>query len=317
VTDLAERRIVVTGSAGVIGRELLERLSGIRSSVLSIDRLPLVNPSLPGIVHVQADLADAPLADIEAFRPEVVFHLAATFERSVEGPEFWDPNWRDNVIVSHRLAELAGRVGTEVFVFASSYLVYRPDMYLRPDADGDIASLREDDPLEPRNLCGAAKLYAEHEVAFQRLVSAAPLRTVSARIYRVYGRGSRDVISRWVRAGIEGQPIDVYHAQNRFDYVYAGDVAEGLLRLAGEPAAEGAVNLATGESRSISEVLEVLDRSLPGGLPTVRHLENDEPFEASAARVTRLEELTAWRPPTTIEAGIPRLVEYELRDAGR
>ena len=70
----------------------------------------------------------------QRFRPRYVFHLAATFERSVESPEFWEQNWNDNVVVTHRLAELARpRAGSKSFVFASSYLVYDPAQYFDRD----------------------------------------------------------------------------------------------------------------------------------------------------------------------------------------
>ena len=57
--------------------------------------------------------------------------------------------------------------------------------------------------------------------------------SVSARIFRVYGRGSRDVVSRWIRSLTQAPdlPLTVFRKEGRFDYVYAGDVAEGLLRL--------------------------------------------------------------------------------------
>src|SRR5437762_5971493 len=92
-------------------------------------------------------------------------------------------------------------------------------------------------------------------------VDRLPVRTISARIYRVYGCGSRDVVSRWVRALIAGRPIEVFNPENRFDYIFAGDVAEGLRRLADSPTASGIVNLATGRSPSIAEVTAAVLRA--------------------------------------------------------
>ena len=127
---LAGQRVLVTGGAGVIARELLDGLSTAGASVLSVDRLPLPTDPPPGVEHLVADLAFADLEPIARFRPRHVFHLAATFERSVESPEFWAQNWSDNVVVTHRLAELAAGLGeVESFVFASSYLVYDPEQY--------------------------------------------------------------------------------------------------------------------------------------------------------------------------------------------
>ncbi len=120
-----------------------------------------------------------------------------------------------------------------------------------------------------------------------RGVRHAGFRAVSARIFRVYGRGSKDVISRWVRAALNDEAVEVYHPENRFDYVYSGDVADGLIQMAFDPGARGIVNLGTSVARRVSEVIEVIEsatgRPLRATMATV-----DEPFEASCADVARL-----------------------------
>jgi len=43
-----------------------------------------------------------------------------------------------------------------------------------------------------------------------------------------YGCNSRDVISRWVRALLAGEPISVFRPEGIFDYIYAADSAKAL-----------------------------------------------------------------------------------------
>ena len=287
---LAGQRVLVTGGAGVIARELLDRLSTAGASVLSVDRLPLPTDPPPGVEHLVADLAFADLEPIARFRPRHVFHLAATFERSVESPEFWDQNWNDNVVVTHRLAELAARIGdVESFVFASSYLVYDPEQYSTTTPPTAAVPLAESSRLGSRNLCGAAKLYGEAELHFVREVQAAGFRASFARIFRVYGRGSRDVVSRWVRAALDGEPIAVYHAENRFDYIFSGDVAEGLMRMAVSPGAAGIINLGSGNARPVADVIDA-DRagdaaagSTPATTPSTSRSRQAVPTSAGCA----------------------------------
>lgn len=316
IASLAGQRVVVTGGAGVIARELLDGLSAAGADVLSIDRLPLPADAPPRVEHLEADLADADLDPIARFAPRHIVHLAATFERSVESPEFWDQNWTDNVVVTHRLAELAGRIGgVESFVFASSYLVYDQAQYSTPDRPSTSVALSETSRLGSRNLCGAAKLYGEAELRFAHDVQGADVRTVFARIFRVYGRGSRDVVSRWVRAALDGEPIEVYHADNRFDYVFSGDVADGLMRMAVAPRASGVINLGSGHSRPVASVIEAVERAT-GTRLAATHRDVDEPFEASGADTTRLRELLGWTPPTILEDGVERLVAFERARRG-
>ncbi len=314
--QLRGRRVLVTGGAGVIARDLLDLLAARGATVLSVDRLPLDRSAPPGVDHLVADLAHSDLGPIAEFAPRTILHLAATFERSTESAEFWDQNWADNVVVTHRLADLAARMGTvEAFVFASSYLIYRTGQYTFSEPTEDGVPLVEDSVIGPRNLCGAAKLYGEAELAFARDVLGGGFRAVSARIFRVYGRGSRDVVSRWVRAALADAPIDVYHPENRFDYVYSGDVAEGLLRMATDQRAEGVLNLATGRARPVSDVIAAIEAAT-GHVLDARLVEVDEPYEASRADLTRLRDRLGWRPATDLDAGVARLVAHE-RAAGR
>ena len=315
IESMRGQRVAVTGGAGVIASELLRQLSDLGAIVLSVDRLPIDNPP-PGVEHHQADLALADLEPIVRFGPRHLLHLAATFERSVESPEFWDQNWNDNVVATHRLAELAPSIeGLESFVFASSYLIYDPRQYMTPTPPLAPIVLREDARQDTRNLCGAAKLYGEAELRFASEVRHARFRTVNARIFRVYGRGSRDVVSRWVRAGLAGEPIDVYHPENRFDYVFSGDVAEGLLRMAATPDVKGTYNLASGRSRPVAEVIAAIEAAT-GTRLDARYAPVDEPYEASCAELTALRAALGWAPGTSLEAGVERLVAFERSRAG-
>ena len=307
---LRGRRVVVTGGAGVIATELLAQLSGAGAEVLSVDRLPLAQTPA-GVTHLVADLAVADLAPLATFRPHHLLHLAATFERSIESPEFWPQNWGDNVVATHRLVELAATIPDVVsFVFASSYLIYDPAQYMTSAPASAAVALNETAGIGSRNLCGAAKLYGEAELRFAEEVMRVPFRVANARIFRVYGRGSRDVVSRWVRAALDGEPITVYHPENRFDYVFSGDVAEGLLRMAVTPGARGVINLATGRDRPVADVIAVVERST--GMPLDARVEAvDEPFEGSRADTRALEAALGWRPTLMLEDGVERLVAFE------
>ena len=308
----AGQRVLVTGGAGVIAREVLERLGDTDASVLSIDRLPLSFEAPGNVDHLVAELAVVDLDVIEDFRPTAVLHLAATFERTDESPEFWEQNWSDNVVVTPRLCDLAARsASVRAFVFASSYLIYRSAQYLTAAPLAGAVALTEDAEQQPRNLCGAAKAYGEAELEFVRDVMAAPFRCVAARIFRVYGRGSRDVVSRWVRAALGGEAIDVYQPENRFDYVYSGDVAEGLLRLAADPRASGVLNLATGRDRSVAEVVATIEAAT-GRTFERRDVPVEGPYEASCADTARLRGALGWSPETTLEDGVRRLVAHEM-----
>jgi carbamoyl-phosphate synthase large subunit len=307
--DWRGHKVLVTGGAGVIGREMIARLAAVGADLLTIDKAD--GQGLKGR-FIRHDLSTGLPDDAISFRPQTIMHLAATFERTEEDVEFWEGNFTHNVLLSHMLlAATRGMRSLETLVFASSYLIYDPALYLQ---QREPRALNEGDPINPRNLVGIAKLQTERDIDFFQ-TAGMKYRGVNARIYRVYGRGSRDVISRWVRAALAGQSIEVFSDGNRFDYVFAGDVAEGLIRLVEQPEARGIVNLGSGVDHSITEVIEILRAEFPGVV--VRHVDQAATGEQSRADMTLFRRLTGWVPSIELRDGIQRVIQFERdRQAG-
>lgn len=305
------RRIFISGAAGVIGQEMVALLADLSDvEVLAADLKPRPAAFAPRVRYRQGDLNFLTEAELAAFGPDVFIHLAATFERSTESYGFWEENFQHNVQLSHHLMTIAKDLPSlRRVVFASSYLIYDPALYTFETPPAAPRRLREDDPLQPRNLTGMAKLAHEIELRFLDGFRGARFTTVSARIFRGYGRNSRDVVSRWVRAALAGEEITVYGPESQFDYLYAADTAEGLLRLAAAEHATGSLNLGTGRARRVADVVAELQRHFPG-LRT-RSEPSPIPFEGSEADLTTYVAATGWTPPTTLETAIPTLIAYE------
>lgn len=308
------QRVFVSGGAGVIGMELVPKLCALGATVFVGDLKPRPASFPPEVLYRQGDLNTMSAREFEAFGPDLFIHLAATFERSTESYEFWHENFRHNVQLSHHLMTLAkDSPGLRRVVFASSYLIYLPALYQFASPRSAAVSLRETDPVSPRNLTGMAKLAHEVELGFLETFRSAQFTSVSARIFRGYGRGSRDVISRWVRALLAGEPITLYRPEGLFDYVYAADTAEGLIRLAQAPCT-GIVNLGTGRARRVSDVVDVLRRHFPA--MQVVTGESDIPYEASQADTTRLVASTGWTPEFDLETALPQIIDHEKASRG-
>jgi len=310
---LSGERVFVSGGAGVIGDTLVRALHAEGAEILVGDLKPRPAGWPGDIGYRQGDLNDLDAWELRAFDPTIVFHLAATFERSVETYGFWEENFHHNLRLSHHLGGLLRDLpALRRVVFASSYLIYDPETYIFDCPADRPVVLGEDHPIRPRNLCGGAKLMHELELSFLGAFEQTRFTAANARIFRSYGRGSRDVISRWVRAGLGGQPIDLYNPEGLFDYVYADDVAEGLLRL-GLSDVAATVNLGRGRARRVAEVVEILARHFPG--LEVRPHAGEPRYEASEAEMSRFEHLIGWRPATDLEESIPRIIAHE-RAAG-
>jgi carbamoyl-phosphate synthase large subunit len=308
--SLFGKRIFVSGGAGVIGSELILMLHAAGAAVMVGDLKPRPR-SWPGSVsYRQGDLNEMTVQELRAFSPEVFIHLAATFERSNETYGFWEENFRHNVCLSHHLMTIHKDLESlRRVLFASSYLIYDPKLYSFPQPQSQARRLSEDDPVLPRNLTGMAKLAHEIELRFLEGFRSENFSTVIARIYRGYGRGSHCVISRWIRALLRGEPIQVYRPEGLFDYIYAGETARGLVKLVQHSNLTGIINLGTDRARRVSEVLDILRQHFPDMKATIG--ESDILFEASQANMDVFQVTTGWKPERHLEDAIPLIIEYE------
>lgn len=308
MTQWKNKRVFISGGAGVIGNALVHHLlaQGAKLFVGDLKSKPKDWPS--EILYRQGDLITLTQAEIESFAPEVYFHLAATFERSEETYNFWEENFHHNISLSHHLITLLKECPSlKKVVFASSYLIYDPAQYLFSKPQAASNPLKETDRMAPRNLCGMAKLQHEQELAFIKKFHP-HLQIINARIFRSYGKRSQDVVSRWIRALLKGEPLSVYCPEGRFDFVYADDVAEALMRLA-ETSFNGIVNIGSGKARSIEELLSIL--RLHFGSMTVNRHESAIPFEASQANTTLFHQVVQWRDFRPLEKTLPEIIAFE------
>lgn len=306
---MKNKRVFVSGGAGVIGREIVKKLVSQGAIVMVGDLVEMPVDFPKNVIYRRGDLNYITQQELDSFNPEIFFHLAATFERSTETYEHWEENFWHNIRLSNYLMTLMRNVpGLKRVVYASSYLIYNKELYNFDQPREKPVKLKETDPISPRNLTGLAKLAHEMELEFLAHFKSDKFTSICARIYRGYGKNSRDVISRWVRDLLEGKKISVYSPEGWFDYMYAGDTAEGLIRLS-EINETGIVNLGTGRSRRVADVVEVLRKHFPK--MQAENIESDIKYEASEADTTKLKSLINWLPERYLEDTIPEIIEFE------
>lgn len=309
MSNLKNKRVFISGGAGVIGRELVKLLVGEGAVVMVGDLVEIPNDFPSRVLYRRGDLNYITQQELDSFNPEVFFHLAATFERSTESYGHWEENFWHNIRLSNYLMTLMRNVpGIKRVVNASSYLIYNKELYNFDYPSERPVKLKETDPISPRNLTGLAKLAHEVELDFLAGFKSDQFTSVSARIYRGYGKNSRDIISRWIRSLLNKEKITVYKPEGWFDYMYAGDTAKGLYKLALSETT-GIINLGTGRSRQVKDVLEILKLHFPE--METEYGEMDIPYEASEADTTKLKQAINWLPERYLEDVIPELIEFE------
>ena len=131
--------------------------------------------------------------------------------------------------------------------------------------------------------------------------------SVSVRIFRGYGKNSRDVIfslgqRRFTEKRFLCTDLKV------FLIIYMPEIQQGLLKL-GLSDYEGVINLRTGRSRRVAELVEILRKHFPN--MSSEEVASDIPFEASQADLTELRKTINWVPEEDLETTIPAIIAFE------
>lgn len=141
-------RLLLTGAAGKLGRELRPRLKAYCDTLRLSDRSALGEAG-PGEEAVLADLADADAVSAVVEGVDAIVHLGGV---STEQP--WAPILAGNIVGAYNLYEAARRHRVRRIVYASSNHVtgfYRQDQVVSPR-----------DPVRPDGLYGLSKAFGEN-----------------------------------------------------------------------------------------------------------------------------------------------------------
>ena len=299
-------RCLVTGASGFLGSHLTRTLVRQGHEVLAVVRpgkehLRLKDVS-DQVAFAYADLEGIKTitSEIDAFHPEVVFHLA-----------WWGGNSRKyindpdaiyaNIPGTLDLIRIVKNAGCKAFLYFGTAVEY--GIYNIP--------VRESDPVHPQNLYGAAK-YAGM-VLLQALCTQWELRFCGIRPFWVYGPmdDTLRMIPSVILQLLAGEKPKTTAGEQVWDFLYIDDAVDALIQLATTDA-EGIFNLASGEPVQIKQVISILrdciDPALEigfGEVPyapdQVMHLEAD---------ISRLRAATGWDPKVSLPDGLRRTVDW-------
>ena len=198
------KRILLTGSNGLLGQKVLNRLAGLpHIDLLAIGRGVNRHPLREGYAYQSLDLTDSQeVAEaFQSFRPQHVIHTAAMTQVDAceKERELCDAV---NVEAVKTLADLCKKHESHMVHISTDFIF-----------DGENGPYLENDTPNPVNYYGLSKLKAE-QVLEESGIPCAILRTML--LYGVTPGMSRSNILLWAKKSLEeGQTIRVVNDQVR------------------------------------------------------------------------------------------------------
>jgi UDP-glucose 4-epimerase len=291
-------KILITGSSGLIGSYLFERLRE-KHEVFGLDLRRSPHTTITG------DIRDYGLVEKVMGGVDAVIHCAAQVSvvKSIEDPLFDAEN---NVIGTLNLLEAARKSRRlKRFIYVSSAGVYGIPVYVPMD---------EDHPCRPISPYGVSKLAGELYAGVYHRLYGVP--TVCIRPFNVYGENQdpdspySGVISKFLDRMRRGLPLMIYgDGEQTRDFIHVHDVAEMIsLAMECEEAIGETFNCGTGREVSINELAKVM-LSLFGGDLEVKHFdERPGDIRRSCADIRKSEKVLGFKPKISLEEGLKELL---------
>lgn len=283
-------KVLVTGADGFTGKSLCKALSEKGIEVIALRR------------------ENGNITDAKTFAPyyemqiDHIFHLAA----SSYVPDSWKnvPDFiHNNVIGTTHLLELCKSTNAS-FTFVSSYM-YGVPIHL---------PISENHPTATPNPYALSKKLAEEVCMFY--AKEFNIKMTIVRPFNIYGPGQRKdfLIPTIINQVLNNECIIVNDLKPKRDYLFLDDFIAALLETLNINTNAEVFNIGSGNSYSVEEIINIIQK-LAGTEKKVisKNLSRPNEIPDVVADITKLNKLTSWRPVYSLESGLRKCIEIEIK----
>lgn len=300
------RKVIVTGGAGFIGSNLVDKLINKGIEVTVIDNFSSghrknLNPK--AILH-EIDLSEISVENLTEILKDhdVVFHTAAKarVQPSIEDPIGFN---KQNVDATLNLLVASKEANIKRVIYSASSSAY---------GNTNIFPTPETHPVNPLSPYGLQKLIGEQYCKVFSEVYG--LDTVSLRYFNVYGKNInfsgayKLVLAYFIEQTRNGKPLTITNTgEQRRDFTWVDDVVEANILAAEHPnKLNGEVfNIGNGDNMSINEVADIFGGEKQYGKQVI------EPFETLADN-TKAKQVLGWSPKGNLVQWLKKYIKENL-----
>ena len=286
-------KALVTGGAGFIGSNLVDRLLNRGDTVVVVDNETANTHEETywndNAINVKADVNDKGFDNIVTYI-DCIFHLAAdiSIPYSIENPAV---TYKNNVHGLLNVLETARKNDIKKVIFSSTAAIYGL-------TDNICVETDTPDPLNPYSV---SKLAGEHLMKMYHDLYG--IQTASLRYFNVYGPRQSNTGQYAPVVGIFQKQKEqnsiltiVGDGEQTRDFVHVYDVADANILLA-ESDATGVYNVGTGVEYSVNQIANMISdvqRNVPARVGEARR---------SLADISKIKSI-GWRPNVKLEEWI-------------
>jgi len=304
---------LVTGGAGFIGSNIVNRLLERGDSVRVIDNLSTgklgnLAPILSDIEFIEDSICNPESMHRATRKIDTIFHQAAlpSVPRSIEDPEASHTN---NITGTLNVLRAAHANGVKRVIYAASSSAY-----------GDTPTLPKQEKMIPNPMSPYAVTKLAGEYYCRVFSSVYGLATISLRYFNVFGPHQNPdsqyaaVVPKFIRCLLDGQAPTIYgDGEQTRDFTYIDNVvAANIMASQAEVLHGEVVNIATASRTSVNHLYSLLQTITGRKNQAQYHPPRDGDVKHSLADISRAFELLGYQPEIDLETGLRLTVEWMM-----
>ena len=274
-------KILVTGSAGFIGSNVIKKLSNYEV---------VTNHNDSGRIDLQNIDQVMKLDSVDT-----VIHLAGKIPwRELSSNEFSD----NNIKCTQNILEYSGKKNVKKIIYVSSYIYGKPK----------YCPVDEDHPVNPHTAYAESKYLAEKECI--DYCKRSNLDLIILRPFNVYGESMRSgfLISNLINAVRSGKKLDIVNKDSKRDFLHVDDFVELILKTIDYNSKLEIFNVGSGLSYSFEDIITKIEKISKNKLDI--HYDTDKNFiEDIVADISKIKSKLDWEPRIKIDDGLRKTFE--------
>jgi len=277
-------KVLVTGSTGFIGQQLLLKLRSCQYDIIEVSSL-------------NGDIADK-VTWSHFDHADVLVHLA--------GSTFVPDSWKDpySFLKTNFIGTVCAldycRQHDVKLIYLSSYLYGNPS----------LLPILETAPLVANNPYALSKKMAEDVCRFY--AEFYRLKITIFRPFNVYGPGQSEhfLIPSLINQVLAGNTICVKDLEPRRDYVYIDDLVDAIMKAVDSDINFEIFNIGVGISYSVAELINII-QNIKGTNLMVESAGERRPEEVmdTQADILKAREILKWFPKYSLRAGLEKIFD--------
>ena len=271
-------KILVTGSRGFIGKQVIKKLNKSEIITDSIDSKRIDLKNIEEVMRLSES--------------DVVIHLAGKTTKGLDWEEYFD----NNVLGTLNILEYCIVKKIKKMIFVSSY-VYGNPKYL---------PINEKHPIEPHNPYTKSKYLAEQLCEFYAKNS--DLKIIILRPFNIFGKTlPKDfLISNLLKSIKTNEKITIINKDSRRDFLHINDFVDVILKIKDFDLKFEIFNVGSGKSYSFNEVIKKIEDISMERLH-LEYEENKENFiEEITADISKINNKIKWFPKISFDEGLKK-----------